>query len=377
MVLENLDNVPWTSLKHAYGGAEDTPKYLRLLTSSNPSDQEKAFNHLYSTLYYQGSVYTAAVAAVPFMIEILQESTIKHKHFTLDLLSSLAAVGSFHNNHQHLFLFKDVRETPEFKARFQEELNWVADLRTELEKHLPVYCLMLDDNEKLNRLYVSHLLSVLPDLRERSIPELINHLKTENDPQVRANILHVLGKLDYANQQALFEEFWRSEKNRLPQCVALAWFTTCSGVQTPEEALNALVEILLTADEGMIGEYEELPSVGRFTPNMAIPVAIASSKYAERILPWYTKQVMRSNFVGDNFGIGLLVVALRPQGKIANINHLSGSQCQAIIAIAKKAWLTPNSIYGNMIDVLRMFGLPDTKEEIDQLVRLNLNRSHG
>src|SRR5262249_6686057 len=94
----DLNDVPWASLQHAYGGATDTPRHLLGLASEDLRAREEAYVGLSLSIYHQGSIYPAAVATVPFLIEILRTPTPARKEEVLDLLALLATGrGAFEN----------------------------------------------------------------------------------------------------------------------------------------------------------------------------------------------------------------------------------------------------------------------------------------
>lgn len=57
----------WSSLRQAYGTAEEVPNLLRQL-EQNPS--EEVMNDLWSMLCHQGTVYTASFAALPILVRV-------------------------------------------------------------------------------------------------------------------------------------------------------------------------------------------------------------------------------------------------------------------------------------------------------------------
>lgn len=64
-VLEGLNEVPWASLRHAYGPAMNTPEHLPNLASFDAWVQEEAYDNLSYSIHHQGSICPAAVANVP------------------------------------------------------------------------------------------------------------------------------------------------------------------------------------------------------------------------------------------------------------------------------------------------------------------------
>lgn len=64
-----LEAFPWGTVHHAYGTAEDVPPLLLGLLA--PSDNQPVWFELYGNLQHQGTRYEATLAAVPFLVEML------------------------------------------------------------------------------------------------------------------------------------------------------------------------------------------------------------------------------------------------------------------------------------------------------------------
>lgn len=68
-----LEDSTWTTLEHAYGSASDIPDLLREI-QKQPGKQcrfdEDPWGTLWSSLYHQGSIYSASIAAVPHIVSI-------------------------------------------------------------------------------------------------------------------------------------------------------------------------------------------------------------------------------------------------------------------------------------------------------------------
>ncbi|WP_091657458.1 hypothetical protein [Micromonospora auratinigra] len=65
----DLPEVHWAGLSHAYGPASDTADLLRQLGAPDREAAEAALAELYGSIFHQGTVYPATVAAVPFLAE--------------------------------------------------------------------------------------------------------------------------------------------------------------------------------------------------------------------------------------------------------------------------------------------------------------------
>jgi hypothetical protein len=89
-VLERLDEVPWSTLTHAYGSAADVPELLRGLASADPDEREAALSELHGNAWHQGAVYPATPHLVPFLLELLAEPELPGKAGLLRYLGRLA-----------------------------------------------------------------------------------------------------------------------------------------------------------------------------------------------------------------------------------------------------------------------------------------------
>ncbi|HKW22992.1 MAG TPA: hypothetical protein VJO13_16520, partial [Ktedonobacterales bacterium] len=102
MLLDGLDAVAWRRLTCTYGTGEDVPGWLRQLVSPSPKVRRAALWQLSNAFVHQDTVWTAAVAAIPFLAELLRAPEVGSKDGILMLLadivdgyySSYVAVGA-------------------------------------------------------------------------------------------------------------------------------------------------------------------------------------------------------------------------------------------------------------------------------------------
>ena len=93
-ILEALDQIDWGTLRHAVGPADDIPALLRQLVSTDRSAQEAAWDDLDARLFHQFSLYSATVAAVPYLLQCLADPSFALREGLLKFLSLLASMGS-------------------------------------------------------------------------------------------------------------------------------------------------------------------------------------------------------------------------------------------------------------------------------------------
>ncbi|MFD6115269.1 hypothetical protein ACFWG0_34960 [Streptomyces yangpuensis] len=63
-LLAGLDDVDWAGLSHAYRSAHDVPGRIRALCGSDDEARKEAFSSLFSSIFHQGSRYSASLASL-------------------------------------------------------------------------------------------------------------------------------------------------------------------------------------------------------------------------------------------------------------------------------------------------------------------------
>lgn len=96
----DLDAVDWERLEHAYGSAQDVPSYLRMLGAEDPEVRRRAFQALLMTILHQGSLYTATVATVPFLLRLVADPDHPARLESMDLLRMIAEECGFEAYHR-------------------------------------------------------------------------------------------------------------------------------------------------------------------------------------------------------------------------------------------------------------------------------------
>ncbi len=84
-----FESTPWSSLSHAYGSADDTPRLLARLQQGD----KQALSSLFGSICHQGSVYSASFAAAPYLVRIANNEADPTFR-----ASVLILVGSIHSS---------------------------------------------------------------------------------------------------------------------------------------------------------------------------------------------------------------------------------------------------------------------------------------
>ena len=88
-----ISEVDWAQLEDAYGPATGIPELLEALTHEDAKARKKALADLDNRIAHQGFATEAAVAVVPFLIDLL-EADHPDQEALLVLLADLSVGGS-------------------------------------------------------------------------------------------------------------------------------------------------------------------------------------------------------------------------------------------------------------------------------------------
>src|SRR5262249_15538105 len=101
-MLDQLDDIPWNRLMHAYGPADDVPDLLRRLKTASPelTGEASPLWHLFGNICHQGgTIYQATAYAVPFLIELAACPLVPDRVGILGLLDAIATGTSYRAAH--------------------------------------------------------------------------------------------------------------------------------------------------------------------------------------------------------------------------------------------------------------------------------------
>ncbi|MFE0552071.1 hypothetical protein ACFW3A_21825 [Streptomyces pilosus] len=226
-LLAGLDDVDWAGLSHAYESAHDVPGHIRTLCGSDDEARKKAFSSLFSSIFHQGSRYSASPVAVPFLARIALAGPEAAREDTMWLLTRLAV--DWHDEYdvttginvagwraaaaevgpeellpwyeEQLAAATDADQ----RTQLQEIRDWVAagnspDARwSALQSYdavlaeLPGLLVLLDDDDARLRTRIAYLLAWFPEFSTTSLPRLLTLAAHEKDPVTAATALLAAG----------------------------------------------------------------------------------------------------------------------------------------------------------------------------------------
>jgi hypothetical protein len=188
-MLDDLDSIPWRQLTHAYGPAEDVPGLLRALRTAPPNQdgEDSPLWCLFGNIWHQGTVYEATAYAVPFLIEIAQDSRTRDRVGVLQLLAAIASGTSYRAVHG------DILKESDFSVKRERELEWADRARAAVASGFAVFVAMLKEQGEI-RLAAAHVLAQLPQHSVAVSMLLAEILKKETDSLPRAGLFLLLGQ---------------------------------------------------------------------------------------------------------------------------------------------------------------------------------------
>jgi len=204
--MHGLDEIPWHSLQHAYGTAEDVPELLRQLQTAEPntSNENSPLWHLFGNIWHQGTVYEATSYAVPFLIKLAEDPATPDRVGILGLLAAIARGSSYLEVHED-FLRKNPVEklgtpgTAEFENEKAQELNWVASAHSAVAEGYETYTALSGDQSDV-AYAAANVLACLRVRPSETSRHLLDMLQNEPRSQYRAGLLLLIA--EHANESA-------------------------------------------------------------------------------------------------------------------------------------------------------------------------------
>src|SRR5215831_11687662 len=99
-MFEELFEVDWASMSHAYGPADEVPGLLLALRSADEAQRKKALSRFYSAVHHQGDVYPCTTASLPFLFELAEDAATPGRGELVELVVSIGTNAIAHCDHQ-------------------------------------------------------------------------------------------------------------------------------------------------------------------------------------------------------------------------------------------------------------------------------------
>lgn len=209
---DDLLDVDWAAVEHAYGPATDLPDLLRQLRSPAPDVRTDVAEEILDRVAHQESSYPAGAAIVPYLIDLFADETAPDRSLGWDLLARLLPaeavpaldgprLGALARRRSDLYL---------------APLWWPHPLPTGVEPvhqeiydavaaGIPAFLRLAGDEDRTVRAYSAHLLSFFPGHGDRIVPVLRARLAVEQDRVVGALLCLAAGLVGDPGDTALID----------------------------------------------------------------------------------------------------------------------------------------------------------------------------
>jgi hypothetical protein len=193
--LAGMEEIDWHSLHHAYGVADDVPKLLCLLLSSDRQVRDSAWEELYGNIWHQGDVYQATSYAVPFLVRMLDSKEVFDKDGILDFLNVVATAQPCLSE-DHTWMEPELaKQGRDFEAECERARLHADRAHEAVREGLDSYLAYLNHALPNVRQAAAALLCAFPEDAPRILPALAAQIEAEDEADVKSSLVQSLGLL--------------------------------------------------------------------------------------------------------------------------------------------------------------------------------------
>jgi hypothetical protein len=378
-MLEELRQVPWSKLRHAYGSARDTPRHLRALSSRWKFRRDRAIDKLSWSIVHQGSVYEAAAYAVPFLIELACSPQVQERDRILELLYDIATGGSWHEAHQHMAPVRRVWNEQQIAEKIREQHQWIDQIIRELRAGIAHILPLLGDADLQVRMQAARLLTAMKAENPAPIVQAMkSSLATESEPMPRANLLLAISWLTRDEESSLFRAEFDHAAVTIVRLSASLGLIAASLENPPQDALDFLIEMLTKRDRRLRERYSHIPMGGSLLETLGAYLNLAPEPARTRAAELLLEELESNDWLISDLGVYLLRLVLpKERNTFAGIDAttLNDLQRRAIARVARSAWPDEKTLFGNAHDVLIGFHLPKDPKQMQQYLGFDFRTS--
>lgn len=390
-MFEQLDEVDWASMNHAYGSAADVPKLIRNLASDDAEVRDRALHAAYGNIFHQGSRYEATAPTVPFLLEILEQPDYPGQAALLHLLTHL--VMGYSESWIPLGVGDQIRgmrkELAELQARPAEVrandpkdglgwgtnedwLRWMVDITDEARKGVPCFVQLLGSDDEYVRMAAAYMLSWLPEDLETFAPALWEVASNDESDTVRANALIALA---IASGDETFEEYVEATEEMLAGAEPVVRFgaAVALGTWNPKTVPDAVVQVLLDAiarsGSDVAEEGEDWCIAwcdGDYGAHASAVLTLVCADDPARIVNAVSDALPGMQTLHAAAAAGTVLGLLFPDRFDDSAASLDPAQRRflALLSDVRAPWFLGDTTFGNFSLTMSGFGLPGSMEEL-------------
>lgn len=385
-VLDGLEAVNWNSLNTMSGDASQIPKLLRDLTSVDKVIREDALVEIQDEIMHQTSTFDSAPFVLHFILELLSTDNVDKRRL-IDFISLIAFEGSC----------KSKADASDLQTTDDEIF---LDVFQRARMGIPLYIALANDIEDI-RLEVIYLLSLFHTDTFVIVPYLLSLAEQEKNPHIKSICIWAVWQLASANgylSNALLDKL----KVFLVECLndtnqLLVRFASSEGLirifreNVPEEAIVILSMIIQQSELLIYLPWDDVPlwsacqTLSQLPKEKAITVLL-------NVLDGVKKPKDAHYLVSALLNLSIRGEAgdLRAFSAMYTFDH-TGKNFNRYSAYSNEQFVIPKpltnlqkhvltsvvrteSFWQIESNLLEMYGLPITKEHLQQLIDAKANQ---
>ena len=324
-MLEQLDNVPWEELGHAYGFAEDVPDLIRDLI--DPERRKKALDNLYGNIFHQGTRYEATPYAIPFLYELIEsEETPQRDHLVYFLVGlALGYESEYLPEGVDVADFRQNREEYYSRASPAERADWALcgmSPRTDLacydavREGVPKLIPLLSCTDPALRRAAAYALAWFPENASKSLPSLQVLTAGESSESGIANAVLSLGLLVRSSKIAWPLEPQQVLLSHTSKVVRTAAAIALARNPLPDAVVDVLLGAVCSPELQELGEEIQFHG-GDLARFAALVLTQPGSAALERLIPTLSRHLRSTDFASSMEAADVVVHLVLRAGTIA------------------------------------------------------------
>jgi phage terminase Nu1 subunit (DNA packaging protein) len=387
-ILHDLDTIRWDTLQGCYEDGRNMPVYLRELLSTESDSAQRAFEEIFSAVWHQGTIYDLTSYVVPYLVRLLQADITLDKSELFMLLSCIADGVGYHEVHT---LSKEERQIWEgiyaqkgttLEAELAAERVRVRAVQEAVLQGAPIYIDIFQHTSDHTLEYVCELLGALPQLSEQTLPLLKMRYNIASNQHC---IIKAIRRLANTDDDAA----WLLEVFKNPSTFPDIKFLTIEplvrllGQKVSMEVLDYLIDLVATHvhpdylyNKSEVSGYSVARTVQYCALNLPTHRNSQLCEHALRVATAPNECVLFAVCLLDCHLYGLPFDRTYAIGRDSVTYHF-GSQ----VEYTAQPPLTPetrrllalliehNSIWKSKSDFLSLYGFPQSREELAQILR--------
>jgi hypothetical protein len=359
-VEETFNNIEWERIESP-GIEEDMLHAIRSLASDEKDIRLQALMDLFDRIWHQRTLSSSASFVTPFFIERLQQEPEPDllEHILLDL-AHLGTGNSYCDAYKDLSHYEDRRNTPEFQAQMEEELDWMRATCQTVYKGINLYLDFLEGAWPNVRIAAAYSLTCCHPEADKICNRMYVRFRYELEETVKVHLLLCLAILSNSTfvDPAFFQEVLNSDESDLVKLSAAVALADVAGKNLSDEALEILINLLNVPNLFSIF-YDDFQSPMSTVHCLSVIDFLnrLNERQMAKVMPVLIKEWGLPLFVDD---LTYLVFGQKKIPEGSNVKILTESQRFLLQAIAddESSWNHASNLIRSVLNDLGIHGVP-------------------